>query len=122
MVRTLAVEGHRAVRRRVFESQQPGVQGVARHHREAVLDELAAFGEGRALQDVVAAVALVVEERAVYYTHPRAHETRGILVCRLPLEKKLNNSPLYTSSSPLYYITTRIPASSSTTPFLLPTH
>lgn len=47
----------------VFEAQQAGVQRVARHHREAVFDELPVFGEGRALEDAVAAVAFVVEQR-----------------------------------------------------------
>ena len=47
----------------MFEAQQAGVQRVARHHREAVFDELPVFGEGRALEDAVAAVAFVVEQR-----------------------------------------------------------
>ena len=45
------------------------VQRVARHHREAVFDELPVFGEGRALEDAVAAVAFVVEERKIGRAH-----------------------------------------------------
>ena len=55
-------------------------QGFEMQHREGLDDNAEIF-----FKDMVAEIK---RQEAVSYTHLRAHETRGNLVCRLLLEKK----------------------------------
>ena len=50
---------------------------MAGQHGEAVFDELPVFREGRALQDAVAAIAFVVEERMSLPRHVDAYLVRA---------------------------------------------
>ena len=55
-------EHHLFARSRMDEAQLLGVEGMSGHQLEAVVDELAVFGERGAFQDLVAAVGGIVEE------------------------------------------------------------
>lgn len=77
IVGQFALEIDSLVRHGVYEAQRLRMQGMAGHYCEAVFDELLVFREGRSLEDAVAAVAFVVEERMALPRHMDADLVRA---------------------------------------------
>ena len=77
IVGQFALEIDSLVRHGVYEAQRLRMQSMAGHYCEAVFDELLVFREGRSLEDAVAAVAFVVEERMALPRHMDADLVRS---------------------------------------------
>ena len=64
-------------RGRMFKTQETGVQSMARHSLEAVLDKLLILREGGTLQYLVATVALIIKERVADILHMNTNLVRS---------------------------------------------
>ena len=53
----------------MHKAQHSGVQGVTRHYLEAIFDKLLILREGCSLQNLIATISLVVEQRMTYILH-----------------------------------------------------
>ena len=85
--RYFAVEVHLLVRDGVHKAQRLGVERLARTGFEAVLNKLGIFGGGVASQNLVAAVAGVVEQRM-----PDVLHVHSDLVCAACFEPSTHHS------------------------------
>ena len=68
---------HVCARGRMLETKHPRMQSLTRQDVETVVDELLVAREGGSLQDGVASISRIAEERMSYVTHVRTYLVRA---------------------------------------------